>query len=66
MQNTSAHWTSIVEKDAYGDFFFVIPETLRQQLGWLPGDTLVWTIHEDNSVTLSKKDHNDQKNRIRL
>jgi bifunctional DNA-binding transcriptional regulator/antitoxin component of YhaV-PrlF toxin-antitoxin module len=66
MQNTINQWTSIVEKDAYGDFFIVIPESIQMQLGWKPGDALVWTIHEDNSVTLSKKDHNDQKDRIRL
>ena len=66
MQNTSAQWTSIVEKDAYGDFFIVIPEPVRMQLGWKPGDTIVWSIHEDSSITLSKKDHNDQTSGIRL
>jgi hypothetical protein len=56
MQNTITQWTSKVEKDAYGDLFFVIPEEVRMQLGWKPGDTLVWTILENNSVTLHKKD----------
>ena len=56
MQNTITQWTSKVEKDAYGDLFIVIPEEVRLQLGWKPGDTLVWTILENNSVTLHKKD----------
>lgn len=60
----TTRWISKVEEDEYGDFFFVIPAELREQLGWRPGDTLVWTIHDDKSVTLHKKDQNDQTDRL--
>ena len=67
MTNTSTtQWISKVEEDEYGDLFFVIPAELRTQLGWREGDTLVWTIHDDKSVTLHKKDQNDQTDRFRM
>lgn len=50
------HWIANIEEDEYGDLFFTIPLPVREQLGWHIGDTLVWTIHDDNSVTLKKQE----------
>lgn len=54
--NTINRFTSRIEEDKYGDYFITIPQELISQLGWVEGDLLVWTINEDNSVTLHKKD----------
>lgn len=52
----STRWIANVEQDEYGDLFFTIPLPIREKLGWNIGDTLVWTIHDDNSVTLKKQE----------
>ena len=37
------------------DIILELPPDLLEQAGWKEGDVLIWTIHEDQSVSLSKK-----------
>jgi antitoxin component of MazEF toxin-antitoxin module len=51
-------YTTEIQVDDNGDFFFIIPDDLIQELGWDIGDTIEWVI-EGNSVILSKKANNN-------
>ena len=31
------------------------PDEMLAQLGWKPGDTLVWDLQDNGSITISKK-----------
>jgi hypothetical protein len=44
---------TIGEPDPNGDCWITIPQEIIDELGWQPGDTLVWCI-EDGDVTLRK------------
>ena len=57
MQKNNDQCISTVEIDEFGEYFIVIPKFILMQLEWNAGDTLSWTVHEDKSVTLQKKDH---------
>ncbi|MCQ1061086.1 AbrB/MazE/SpoVT family DNA-binding domain-containing protein [Photobacterium sp. ZSDE20] len=45
-----------VQEDTAGDCFFELPQQLIEDLGLHIGDRLVWSIHEDGSVTMKKKE----------
>lgn len=49
-------WTLTVQEDAStGDGILEFPEDLLLETGWVAGDTLVWKIDTDGTVSLSKK-----------
>jgi hypothetical protein len=39
-----------------GDYILPLPEKMCADLGWSTGDTLVWTIKDDGTIMLSKKE----------
>jgi len=50
-------YTVTIEKDPdTGELILPIPPELLEELGWKEGDTLVWTINKDDTVTLHKRD----------
>ena len=49
--------TVVLEEDPEtGELIMPFPDGMIESLGWDIGDTLVWTIHDDGSLTLHKKD----------
>ena len=42
--------------DDQGNMFMELPDELVDELEWSIGDTLVWELHDDTTVTLRKKD----------
>jgi hypothetical protein len=53
--NKTTVWTSIVEKDKYGDYFIVFPRMLCKQMGWVNGTQLEWVDNQNNSWSLITK-----------
>jgi hypothetical protein len=58
-ENTMAirTWTVPVEQDP-GDpesLLLTFPDELLADAGWVAGDTLIWIVEENGSVTISKK-----------
>jgi len=50
-------YTVQIEEDPdTGELILPFPPELIAELGWVEGDTLVWTINEDNTVTIKKSD----------
>ena len=37
------------------DYYIEIPHYIRQELNWQEGDTLVWEIQSDNSISVRKE-----------
>lgn len=37
------------------DYYIEIPHHIRQELDWQEGDTLVWEIQSDNSISVRKE-----------
>ena len=37
------------------DLYIEIPHYIRQELNWQEGDTLVWEIQSDNSISVRKE-----------
>ena len=37
------------------DYYIEIPHDIRQELNWKEGDTLVWEIQSDNSISVRKE-----------
>jgi len=48
------HCTATIESDDQGELIMILPDHLVQELGWNPGDELIWNIDKDNRVTLKK------------
>lgn len=44
-----------VDPDNPEDLILEFPPDLLEQAGWKEGDTLIWTINDDDSVFLTKK-----------
>ena len=44
-----------VKIDETGEYYIELPEDIIKELGWAIGDELVWTINEDDTITLRKK-----------
>ena len=49
-------WTAVVEEDPDDpeSLMLPLPEDLLTEVGWKPGDTLIWDI-EDERIFLRKK-----------
>ena len=45
-----------VQETEDGEAFFEFPESIIEKLGWEEGDVLVWTVMDDGSVQLKRKD----------
>ena len=48
----------IVLTHKYGsekDLYIEIPQTIREDLDWKEGDTLIWEIKGDNSIVIRKE-----------
>ena len=37
------------------DYYIEIPHYIRQELNWQEGDTLVWEVQSDNSISVRKE-----------
>lgn len=53
-------YTTEIQVDDNGEYFFILPDELVEKLGWDIGDTIEWVI-EGSSVILSKKANNNDK-----
>ena len=56
MSNTA--WTTSIQEDPNNpdECVIVFPDDMMTELSWTEGDTIVWRISEDGSVTLSRKE----------
>lgn len=50
-------WTAEILEDPEDSESLILqfPDEMLAQLGWKPGDTLVWDLQENGSITISKK-----------
>jgi hypothetical protein len=48
-------WTLDVKEAEDGELFLELPEEALKLAEFSIGDTLVWSVQEDGSITLSKK-----------
>lgn len=47
--------TLLVQEDPRtGDLFIELPSELLKAAGLVEGDDVLWTVHDDNSVTMEK------------
>lgn len=49
-------WTAQVEVDSDDNAILFFPEEMSRQLGWKPGDTLIW--EQQNDEWILRKDEN--------
>jgi hypothetical protein len=47
---------TIEEDTETGELMLPFPPELLASLGWVEGDTLVWTIHDNGNVSIMKKE----------
>jgi hypothetical protein len=53
-------WTITVEEDPEnGDLILPFTDEILSEVGWVAGDTIVWTDNKDGSWTMRKKDGNE-------
>lgn len=52
-------YTLQIEEDENGEPFLTLPEELLNQMGWDPGDVLMWDEHHDGSWLLRKMKDNE-------
>ena len=53
-------WTLTPEEDLEtGDLILTFPPELLEKVGWQEGDTLNWSVRDDGSVYLTKKEVDD-------
>ena len=45
----------IEQHDDTKDLYIEIPHYIRQELNWQEGDTLVWEIQSDNTISVRKE-----------
>lgn len=45
----------IEQHDDTKDLYIEIPHYIRQELDWQEGDTLVWEVQSDNSISVRKE-----------
>lgn len=57
MNNEKKTWTleTKIDPDNPDDLILEFPLDFLEQAGWKEGDTLIWTINDDDSVFLRKK-----------
>jgi hypothetical protein len=52
-------WTGeVIEED--GELFLVFPEEMLTELGWEPGDTIVWDFPDGRNVVIARKARPDE------
>ena len=49
-------YTVPVEADSAGELFFTLPDAMLNQMGWDPGDELIWEEVEPSQWLIKKKD----------
>lgn len=47
-------WTAYVQQDG-DDLVLPLPDEVLTQLGWKPGDILVWDVQDNGTIILTKK-----------
>jgi len=54
----TTYYTATVEQDPNDPLeqVLIIPDEVITELKWLPGDTLIWSISEDDVVSVTKKE----------
>jgi hypothetical protein len=55
--NKKMFWTLEVKEDPSNpdELMLEFPPELLETAGWKEGDTLIWTVQDDQSIILSKK-----------
>jgi hypothetical protein len=48
---------TLVEDPDTGELIMPIPDKMWEELGWDIGDTVVWTVHDNGTLTLHKKEN---------
>jgi len=43
-----------------GELMLVFPANMMEELGWKPGDTIVWDMPEDGQVLIARKAREDE------
>jgi antitoxin component of MazEF toxin-antitoxin module len=57
MNEDSKTWLITPEEDPKtGEVIITFPPDLLEQVGWHEGDTLNWSVRDDGSVYLTKKE----------
>jgi len=46
--------TQIKYDEIHDEYYLVLPDEMMEKLGWNVGDTLVWTIYDDDKVGVRK------------
>lgn len=54
--SSSFTYTTEVEEDENGEQILNFPPEMLTDLGWEPGDVLVWSDNGDGTYTLTKKE----------
>lgn len=49
-------YTALVEEDSAGELFFTLPDDMLNQMGWDPGDELIWEETEPSQWLIKKKE----------
>ena len=61
MNEAPKTWVITPEEDPEtGEVIITFPPDLLEQAGWHEGDTLNWSVRDDGSVYLTKKDKIDK------
>lgn len=47
-------WTAYVKQDG-DDLILPLPDDLLAELKWKEGDVLIWDVHPNGTITLTKK-----------
>lgn len=53
-RKTMATYTSVITEDENGELLLEFPPESLEELGWVTGDTLIWTDNGDNTWTLRR------------
>jgi bifunctional DNA-binding transcriptional regulator/antitoxin component of YhaV-PrlF toxin-antitoxin module len=62
MLEKNNRWIITPEEDPVtGEVIITFPLELLEQVGWMEGDTLNWSVRDDGSVYLTKKEEIDKK-----
>lgn len=46
---------TIVKEDEDGELYIELSDELMNRMGWCIDDVLVWTVHDDGTIGLRKK-----------
>jgi len=50
-----------VQEDEDGELFLEFDPTMLSQMGWHEGDILEWTVEENGTVVIEKKEVSDEQ-----